>query len=225
VYNALIGFEVQIASQVVRNLVHVEVLPEAAAALKSSRLAPWTREPIQKFVDDQLLSRQAPPRCLGLYLRLFLLTNLHRHVEYFALDFASQALAETFSTRRCQCDAGEFPTTLMSYIEYSVRSIDSRYTVTYSEPAKPPLPLTSMEHQGVFFSKFSPWENEQLGCIHDYLFNAVSPGMHHAAFVPVSTLTVSAFNEITDHDVAWGASGIEECFRLGFAVYTARPCL
>jgi hypothetical protein len=38
--------------------------------------------------------------------------------------------------------------------------------------------------------------------------------MHHPAFIPVSKLTVSAFNEITDHDVAWGASGIEDAFDL-----------
>jgi hypothetical protein len=93
VYNAFIGFEVQIASQVVRNFVDVEVLPEAAAALESSRLAPWTREPIQKFVDDQLLSRQAPPLSWTLPEALPL-NHLHRHVEYFVLDFASQALAK-----------------------------------------------------------------------------------------------------------------------------------
>ncbi|KAI2784300.1 hypothetical protein F4815DRAFT_455298 [Daldinia loculata] len=40
----------------------------------------------------------------------------------------------------------------------------------------------------VFFSKFAPWENTQLACVHDFLARQVIP----------------AFNEIARHDVVWG---------------------
>ena len=32
------------------------------------------------------------------------------------------------------------------------------------------------EQKRLFFSNFAPWENEQLGCIHDFLARVVSPG-------------------------------------------------
>jgi hypothetical protein len=71
VYNAFVSFEVQIASQVVKNFVDVEVLPEAAAALKSS---PGRRSLYRNLsMINSLLDKH--PRCLGLYLRLFLLTT------------------------------------------------------------------------------------------------------------------------------------------------------
>ncbi|KAI1251469.1 hypothetical protein MGN70_006037 [Eutypa lata] len=44
----------------------------------------------------------------------------------------------------------------------------------------------------LFFSKFAPWENAQLACIHDFLAREVMP----------------AFNDIAEHDITWGASSI-----------------
>jgi F-box domain len=211
VYNAFIGVEVHITSQLVRNFMDVEVLPEAAAALKSSGLAPWTLESMQKFVDDQLLSRQAPLLSWTLSEALPL-NHLHRHVEYFALDFASRALAKLAAPG----DTNAMPASSPTLDElYRIQRAFYRFEIycnLFGE-RKPPA-FEVRDHEDVFFFKFAPWENEQLCCIHDYLFNAVSPGMHHATFVPVSMLTVSAFNEITDHDVAWGASGIEDAFDL-----------
>lgn len=38
-------------------------------------------------------------------------------------------------------------------------------------------PVMSLEEQRVFFfSNFSPWENEQLTCVHDYLIRLLAPG-------------------------------------------------
>lgn len=39
--------------------------------------------------------------------------------------------------------------------------------------ARKPPTFNVYKHQGVFFSKFSPWENELLGCIHDYLSDEI----------------------------------------------------
>ncbi|OTB13372.1 hypothetical protein K445DRAFT_14044 [Daldinia sp. EC12] len=44
-----------------------------------------------------------------------------------------------------------------------------------------------------FFSKFAPWENAQLACIHDFLARQIVP----------------AFNDIARHDVVWGEHSIE----------------
>ena len=211
VYNAFTGDEVQITSQVVKNRMDVEVLPEAVAAVNSSHLAPWTLEPMQKFVNDQLLSRQTPQSSWTLSDALFL-ESLHCHVEYFALDFASQALAklsvpgDANAMLASPLTPDELHRTQRAFYRFEI------YCNLFK--ARKPQVFDIHEHRGVFFSNFSPWENEQLGCIHDYLFNVVALGMHHVTFFPVLTLTESAFNEITDHDVAWGASGIEDAFDL-----------
>jgi len=44
-----------------------------------------------------------------------------------------------------------------------------------------------VEQRYLFFAKFTPCENEQLACVHVYLYRRLS----------------LAFNEVTDHDVLW----------------------
>ncbi|UPK95544.1 hypothetical protein LCI18_006479 [Fusarium solani-melongenae] len=47
-----------------------------------------------------------------------------------------------------------------------------------------------------FFQKFAPWENAQLGCIHDFLAREVELEAH--MFYPV-------YNYVAEHDIVWGA--------------------
>ncbi|KAH9899005.1 hypothetical protein F4778DRAFT_181676 [Xylariomycetidae sp. FL2044] len=52
-----------------------------------------------------------------------------------------------------------------------------------------PLSFTDlMRYSKMFFSKFSPWENAQLGTIHEFLGNQIFP----------------IFNDFARHDVVWG---------------------
>ncbi|RDL35268.1 uncharacterized protein BP5553_07199 [Venustampulla echinocandica] len=195
VYNAFIKVEVLITSQVVRNLVGPEVLPEAVAALTSSLLAPWERESMQTFVDDQLLSRQEPPRSWTLSKALAL-NHLHYHVEYFALSFGSHALAKLLAAGDVNDMLARSPTPSELH---RIQRVLYRFEIYCNLfRGRKPAVFDIDEHRGVFFSKFAPWENEQLGCISDYLAHNVSP----------------AFNEIADHDVAWGSAGIEDAFDL-----------
>ncbi|KAH8582380.1 hypothetical protein B0O99DRAFT_603455 [Bisporella sp. PMI_857] len=53
-----------------------------------------------------------------------------------------------------------------------------------------PVPDEYLDH---FCCRFSPWENEQMGCIQDFLFRLVSP----------------VVNELAAHDVAWGEFRVE----------------
>lgn len=55
-----------------------------------------------------------------------------------------------------------------------------------------PSPFEKQEQRDIFFDKFAPWENEQLGCIHDYLIEEIT--------IP--------FNEVAKHDVDWGELSI-----------------
>ncbi|PQE17897.1 zinc finger domain-containing protein [Rutstroemia sp. NJR-2017a BBW] len=49
-----------------------------------------------------------------------------------------------------------------------------------------PFDLESGQNR-IYFSYFSVWENEQLACVHDYMFRIVGQG----------------FDELVDHDIAW----------------------
>lgn len=48
------------------------------------------------------------------------------------------------------------------------------------------------DRRGIFFDRFAPFENEQLGCVHDFLIDQVSP----------------PFKDVAAHDIAWGESQI-----------------
>ena len=39
-----------------------------------------------------------------------------------------------------------------------------------------------LHYSSIFFSKFAPWENAQLGCIHDFLAREVMPGEYTLSF-------------------------------------------
>ena len=66
--------------------------------------------------------------------------------------------------------------------------------------------FTSKDQWTTLFSKFAPWETEQLGCIYDYLFDMITPGKIHIIEFPILHVPnlLSAFNDVAEHDVAWG---------------------
>ena len=210
-YKAFIKVEVPVTSKVVRNVINKEVLPEAVATWKSSRLAPWTKESLQNFADDQLRSRQAP-QSLWTLSEALPLADFHRYVEYFTLDFASQTLARLGDSSTSNTVLSNSPS---SSELHRIQRAFYRFEIYCNLfRSRKPRPFDMDEQPSIFFSKFSPWENEQIGCVHDYLFYKVSPGKQAHGLVSLRSLTVTAFNEITEHDVAWGASGILDAYDL-----------
>jgi hypothetical protein len=90
-YYAFAEAEVPIASKVLLSEVEFDVFPEAAAALESSRIKPWTRQCIQGFIFQHLQSRGTPPQKWTISDAL-LISKLYDHVHYFATDVASKTL-------------------------------------------------------------------------------------------------------------------------------------
>ena len=189
-YNAFIQVEVPVTSQVVRNLIDVDVLPEAAAAWKSSHLAGFTRNLLQNFVDDQLRPRQAPPLSWTLSEALSL-NDLQRHVEHFSLDFASRVSKKLFESSDSNTMPWNFPTPSehrriqRAFYRFEIYCNLFRFR-------KPPA-FDINEQRTVFFSRFSPWVNEQLGCVHDYLFYKLSPGGRSLVYVSILTADCDSF--------------------------------
>lgn len=59
----------------------------------------------------------------------------------------------------------------------------------------------------MFLERFSPWENEQIAAIYEYLFTKVSAAKLVTRIL-ANSLTSVVFNDIAEHDVEWGEMSI-----------------
>ena len=179
-YEAFISAEVLVTTRVLGNQVDLEVLPEALAVLESSHLQPWTRQRIQDFVRDHLDSRKPQLPSQWTLAQAISLGSLHRHVQSFATAFASDALTKQLGAN----ELNTIPNYPPSHDEiHRIQRALYRFELYCNLFRDPKRTLFNIKEQiPLFFFKFSPWEIEQLGIIHDYLFRVISPGivlLHH----------------------------------------------
>lgn len=171
-YHAFLSAEELITTQVVKNQIDADVLPEALTALKTFRSQPWSRQGVIDFVDGHhLCFRTSPPESWSLSEALPL-GNLHASVEKFASDFIAEMLNTSSDFAYIDVPPG-WPVSRheMNRIQRAFYRFE-----TYCHLFRNPHAFDAHEMRDVFFFKFSHWENEQLACIHDYLFRAVCPG-------------------------------------------------
>ncbi|KAI9775732.1 MAG: hypothetical protein M1839_000934 [Geoglossum umbratile] len=175
-YHAFSGAETMITTRVLSSQVSNGVLPEAAAALESSQLDPPTAQGIQNFVKKHLCRRRLPPRSWTLCDALSV-GKFHLCLSSFATKFANTSLTNEplRSATPTQSERDRIERALYRFEIFC--NLFRNSNVANVE-----------DQQDLFFTKFSPWEMEQLGCIHDFLIRQVSP----------------AFNDIAEHDIVWG---------------------
>ncbi|KAF4420427.1 zinc finger domain-containing protein [Fusarium austroafricanum] len=173
-----------ITTRVLSTQVGFDLLPEAIAASESSQLPSHTEEEIQEFVANHLRRRRSPPESWTLALASALpIGKFHNCVSAFARMFVSNVsirenlgrvgwLDPTYD-ETCRIERALYRFEVFRNILSKSRSIE--------------------EETNIFFANFAPWENEQLGCIHDFLVRAVSP----------------AFDDVAEHDIAWGELRVE----------------
>lgn len=162
-YRAFLEAEASVTEQVLLNQIDASVLPDARLAFES-------REGIVDFTTAQSLrERSTLPQTWSLRDALRL-GRLHPHVEKFANVFAWESLTKSplnqsklISTRPEICR--------MQRALYRFET----YFNLFRDP--PDVPSSTLEEQRrLFFANYAPWENEQLGCIHDFLVRVISPG-------------------------------------------------
>lgn len=199
-YHAFKNAESLITPQVVRNQfdsdVLPDVLPEAVIALKASRLPTLMRPNLLDFSQDFLRSRTAPTETWTLSTALPL-SKLQLSVEYFATAF----IAEMFNrSSALGCFDTAPPSWPVSRDERNrIHRAFYRFEI-YCNLFRQSKLFRNAEQKQTFFSRFSYWENEQLACIHDYLFRAVCPGVSMRDQMCNLTLTMTAFNEATESE-------------------------
>jgi hypothetical protein len=174
-YHAFLHAEELITTQVVKNQLNAEVLPEAFIAWESSRPRTWTRQDVFDFIDNHLRSRTYLPRSWTLSEALPL-GKLHCSVERFASEF----IAEMLNTSSAFAYIDAPPLWPVSKNELSrIQRAFCRFEV-YCNLFRGTKAFDPSETEELFFFKFSYWENEQLACVHNHLFRAIYPGMNRS---------------------------------------------
>ena len=148
-----------------------ELMPEAIAALESSRSkSTWTRPAILNFIARNFEERTIVDRPWNLADALSVV-RLHHQIKGLAIDCATQA-----KLTRYKDSDGSALTTSKSELNRYERAF-YRFELYCNLYHNITNPVISLEDQRVFFfSKFSPWENEQLACVHAYLIRLLTPG-------------------------------------------------
>ena len=200
-YHTFLDSQSALLTQVLQNEITTNLLHGAFAAFKASRIPVWTKEAVREFLDEyfgDFIPHKSQKWKLSEALHM---SNVHSCVEFFATEFASAALSKNPSTR-----GSNAPPSAAEMIR--IKRILYRFELYCNLFRKPrydqmirgerncliqPSPFGKEEQQKVFFGMFSPWENEQLGCIHDHLIEQITP----------------PFNDVAMHDVDWGELEVE----------------
>ncbi|WEW57319.1 hypothetical protein PRK78_002784 [Emydomyces testavorans] len=171
-----------ITTRVLSTQVGFDVLPEAIAASESSQLLSHTDEEIEEFVANHFHRRQSPPESWTLASALPI-GKLHNYVSAFAQMFVSNVSIKESLRGAGWLDPTYDETCRIERALYRFEVFRNIFSKSRSRE----------EERNIFFANFAPWENEQLGCIHDFLVRAVSP----------------AFDDVAEHDITWGETRVE----------------
>ena len=160
--------------EVLLNEIDIDILPEAIIAHKSKT---WTRPPV--FAAEHLQSRQPIcPKKRWKISELLPLSKTAKNINYFTHDFASQTLAARPSIS-VPLSREELNRIKRAFYRFEI------YGNIFTSLSPPTQTFQGQVHEGpvtIFFACFSPWENEQLASVHDYLFSIVAPSMFYLLF-------------------------------------------
>ncbi|PVH81024.1 hypothetical protein DL98DRAFT_514932 [Cadophora sp. DSE1049] len=175
--------EGMIITQILYNQIGIKVLPEAVLALSSSQLKLSDLEP---FAEANFRKRRPPPSIYK-FRDALIMSETHTHIKFLTKDFVRKALkASPYPSLDKPASPAEIDRIERTFYRFEIyRHIFGRFQQNREWRVE--------AQQDMFFKYFSPWENEQMACVHEFLAQIVIP----------------AFNEIVAHDVFWGSTNIE----------------
>lgn len=185
-YNAFLSAEQLILKEVLTDEIGFELLSEAVLSASVSRQTPVRDDvldehdahSIENGRDLDLKDYSNLRLCDALFL-----SKLHSHVVYFTNDFISKAFASPVFTKNIPITMWQLPASdgekrriqrtfyhfqIYCYIVYGGKKLFRAHL--------------HMDQNRIFFNHFSVWENEQLACVHDYMFRIIAPGRVHFLF-------------------------------------------
>ena len=172
-YHCFLDAESLILAKVIENEIPRSLLSDAFATLKSSEMTPWNQQTADNF-RNLFTTFENPPLPPKWSLRTATaLSDMHGHVEFFANRFVSTTFSQNPVTGHPQPE----------YIKASPKELVRIKRAFYRFEFYCNLLAFQRKCDGgcsnVFatnFSKYAPWENEQLACIREHLVEAVSDG-------------------------------------------------
>ncbi|KAJ5919071.1 hypothetical protein N7466_010014 [Penicillium verhagenii] len=186
-YRAFHGARDLILKSVLSNMIPLDLLPEACAVLRASKIHVWD----QKTRDDNLdnFRRRLIPAEFSLQDAISM-EEFHLSASFFTADFTSMALSrhilkdKTTTTNPNPVTANEWHRVLRSFYWWewytrSCRVISNRFIRAEQSPRH--------------LQMFSIWEKEQLASVGEYLFHKIT----------------KPFNEVAAHDIKWGSLASE----------------
>ena len=199
-YYTFLDAQSLILTEILQNEISTDLLQGAFAAYKASKIPLWTKQAIRTLLDEYFGRTLLHTNQNWNLSEALHMSNIHNCVEFFAAEFASSALSKNPTTRGSNAapSAAE-----MARIKRTLYRFEL-YCNLFRQPSFDrmrrdarnclirPGPFGTQEQQDFFFDKFSPWENEQLGCIHDYLIEEIT--------IP--------FRDVAKHDVDFGELSI-----------------
>lgn len=183
-YSAFLEAEAAITTRVLLKQINASVLPEAIAALESSRLCLNDDEEscdegaILAFMDQNIRHRPVVPSSWSL-LEALRVTQLHGPVGELAVSFVNEAVDKPPLNRSRSLSVACQEVCRIERALYRFETYCNLFRGSLMLLGSPVLLMRLRfyrEQQRLFFTNFAPWENEQLGCIHDFLVRAVTPG-------------------------------------------------
>jgi hypothetical protein len=170
-----------IAAKVLENqIVPPSLLPHALAVQQSASLKSQNRDQVQELFDNyyKITSTQLfhslpqVPLPDALYM-----TDLYKSVVFFTENFVSATLPLLSTGKDPQTLSASPSLTEFYRIQRSLYRFELYCNLFRRYRHNNLKTFFGAKEQGeIFFKRYSPWENEQLACIHDYLLQQLSIG-------------------------------------------------
>ena len=200
-YHTFLDAQSVLLTQVLQNEITTNLLHGAFAASKASRIPLWTKQAVRGFLDEYFGDFNPHKSQKWKLSEALHMSRVHSCVEFFAAEFASAALSRNPTARGSNAAPSAAEMIRIKRILYRFELYCNLFRKPHHDRMIrgerncliQPSPFEKEEQRDVFLDMFSPWENEQLGCIHDHLIEQIT--------VP--------FNDVAKHDVDWGELEIE----------------
>ncbi|WEW56217.1 hypothetical protein PRK78_001656 [Emydomyces testavorans] len=177
-YEAFIGAEQLITSQVLTAQLNLDLLEYALLVREAAKhTVPWTQQEVLSFIRRHLLvtSPTVAQRTWSLSEALPM-GDLYDHIRYFTDDFVSNALTAPLAPAKREPGLWELSRGEVNRIETAFYRFEI-YCKMFKTEVK--CDDTDEDNEDLRYYKedfhdvFSPWENEQLACVHYYLLKKV----------------------------------------------------
>ena len=174
-YHALRTDERELSSCVLLRQIKPEIFNDAIATWESKLLGRkiWTAPRIEVFFKEYS-NRVATFLQTCDLSKALSLAQFHLKVQYFAKDLAERALQ--VATERSLPQEQVLPVNQNEMIRIERTFYRFEIYCNLFGDSKSRHILPGPEQRKAFWNRFSPWENEQLACVWEYLGSIVAPG-------------------------------------------------